>query len=276
MIWNRQISQIPRCTCPINHNAPFCNKKCKHVCPFLLQNRALWDICLVYCWICEMDLFACKPNPHHSSLHYNDVLMSPMASKITSLTTVYSTVYSGADRRKHQSFASLAFVRGIHRWPVNSPHKWPVTRKMFPFEDVIMVIKISYDPNIVSIREETNLSMSHGPEIHCQYHGCRWSSATKIQDSHGIGIALRAYSGVSTRKYLTGLYQTLDIVFRVQRWYVEFECSGHIQWQTGKDLGQWFTMDIKGKKLHVLPLNTLLQRFQIFYYLQIQWEADIF
>ena len=61
-----------------------------------------------------------------------------MASQTTSLTIVYSTVYSGADQRKHQSSASLALVRGIHRWPVNSPHKWPVTRKMFPFDDVIM------------------------------------------------------------------------------------------------------------------------------------------
>ena len=47
--------------------------------------------------------------------------------------------YSGADQRKYQSSASLAFVGGIHRWPVNSPHKWPVTRKMFPFDDVIMI-----------------------------------------------------------------------------------------------------------------------------------------
>ena len=70
--------------------------------------------------------------------HYSDVIMGIMASQITSLTIVYSTVYSGADQRKHQSSASLAFVREIHRWPVNSPHKWPVTRKMFPFDDVIM------------------------------------------------------------------------------------------------------------------------------------------
>ena len=70
--------------------------------------------------------------------HYNDIIMGAIASKITSLTIVYSTVYSGADQRKHQSSASLAFVRGIHRRPVNSPHKWPVTRKMFPFDDVIM------------------------------------------------------------------------------------------------------------------------------------------
>ena len=64
--------------------------------------------------------------------------MGAIASQITSLTIVYSTVYSGADQSKHQSPASLAFVWGIHRGPVNSPHKGPVTRKMFPFDDVIM------------------------------------------------------------------------------------------------------------------------------------------
>ena len=47
-------------------------------------------------------------------------------------------VYSGVDQRKQQSSASLAFVREIHRGPVNFPQKWPVTRKMFPFDDVIM------------------------------------------------------------------------------------------------------------------------------------------
>ena len=61
-----------------------------------------------------------------------------MSSQITSLTIVYSTVYSGANQRKYQSSASLAFVRGFHRSPVNSPHKGPVTRKMFLFDDVIM------------------------------------------------------------------------------------------------------------------------------------------
>ena len=70
--------------------------------------------------------------------HYSDVIVGAIASQITSLTIVYSTVYSDADQRKHQSSASLAFVRGIHRGPVNSPQKWPVTRKMFPFDDVIM------------------------------------------------------------------------------------------------------------------------------------------
>ena len=70
--------------------------------------------------------------------HYNDVIMSAIASQISSLTIVYSDVYSGVDQRKHQSSASLAFVRGIHRWQVNSPHKRPITRKMFSFDDVIM------------------------------------------------------------------------------------------------------------------------------------------
>ena len=64
--------------------------------------------------------------------------MGAIASQITSLTIVYSTVYSDADQRKHQSSASLAFVRGIHREPVNSPHKWSVTRELSLFDDVIM------------------------------------------------------------------------------------------------------------------------------------------
>ena len=71
-------------------------------------------------------------------IHHSDVKMSTMASQITCVTIVYSTVCSGADQRKRQSSASLASARGIYRMPVNSPHKWPVTRKIFPFDDVIM------------------------------------------------------------------------------------------------------------------------------------------
>ena len=76
-------------------------------------------------------------------LHKRDVIMGAVASQITSLAIVYSNVYSGADQRKYQSSASPAFVRGIHRWPVNSPHKWPVTRKTFPFDDVIMYLSLT-------------------------------------------------------------------------------------------------------------------------------------
>ena len=68
------------------------------------------------------------------------IIMGAKASQITSLTIAYSTVYSGADQRKRQSSTSLAFVWGIYRWPMNTPHKGPVTRKMFPFDDVIMIM----------------------------------------------------------------------------------------------------------------------------------------
>ena len=71
-------------------------------------------------------------------MHYSDIIMGAMASQITSLAIVKSTLYLGVDQRKHQSFASLKFVRVIHRSPVNSPHEGPARRKMFPFDDVIM------------------------------------------------------------------------------------------------------------------------------------------
>ena len=95
------------------------------------MERAL--ICITSCWI----------HFHRMSFakilwHYDDVIIGATASQITSLTIVYSTVYSDTDQRIHQSSTSLAFVWRIHRGPVNSPHIWPVTRKLFPFHDVIM------------------------------------------------------------------------------------------------------------------------------------------
>ena len=64
--------------------------------------------------------------------------MGSIASQITGVSIVYSTICSDADQRKNQSSVSLASVRGIHRWPANSPHKAPVTRKVFPLDDFIM------------------------------------------------------------------------------------------------------------------------------------------
>ena len=86
--------------------------------------------------------------------HYNDVIMSSMASQITVVSIVYLTVSSGADQIKHQSFASLAFVRGIHRSQESSPHKAPVTRKLFPFDDVI--IKSTLDQLMAWCRQVTD------------------------------------------------------------------------------------------------------------------------
>ena len=68
--------------------------------------------------------------------------MSAMTSQITGVSIVYSTVCSGADERKYQSSVSLAFVGGIHQWPVNSPQKGKITLKMFPFDDVIMLYSV--------------------------------------------------------------------------------------------------------------------------------------
>ena len=70
-------------------------------------------------------------------VHYNDVIMRAMASQIPDIPIVCSIICWGTDK-KHQNFESLAFVRGLHRWQVDSPHKGPVPRKMFPFDDVLM------------------------------------------------------------------------------------------------------------------------------------------
>ena len=79
--------------------------------------------------------------PHISKIgpcHYSGIIKSVMASRITSLSIVCQIICSGAYQRKYQGSASLAFLRGIHRWPMDSPHKRPVTREMCPFDDVIM------------------------------------------------------------------------------------------------------------------------------------------
>ena len=101
-----------------------------------LRNAAAHD---GFCnfWIVEEN-YTCDEADKRSCYYYYGVIMGAMTFQITSLTIVSTTVYSDADKRKHQSPTSLAFVRGLHRGPVNSPHKWPVTRKMFPFYDVIM------------------------------------------------------------------------------------------------------------------------------------------
>ena len=84
--------------------------------------------------------------------NYSDLIMSAMASQITGVSILCSTVCSGAVQRNHQSSASLAFMRGIHQWLMDSSHKGPVTRKMFPFNAVIMSAKYNLErtPNAVT------------------------------------------------------------------------------------------------------------------------------
>ena len=79
-----------------------------------------------------------------NNCHCSGLIMSMMVSQITGVLIVSPTVCSDADQRKHQSFRSLAFVRGIHWWLVNHPHKGPEMWKMFPFDNIIMVLWIRH------------------------------------------------------------------------------------------------------------------------------------
>ena len=105
----------------------------------------------------------------HYQTHYTDVITGTIASQITSLTIVYSIVHSGTDQRKHQSSASLAFVLGIHRWPVESPHKGPVTRKMFPFDDVIVFFFIWNLPASAGFPSQRTGRVTFWCSMYCQH-----------------------------------------------------------------------------------------------------------
>ena len=108
----------------------------QHCCMRSFRDRHHCDICGWLLWLSmrfDISWVLCI-----LSVYYGDVIMGEIAYQITSLTIVSSAVYSEAEQRKHQSSVSLAVVRGIDRGPVYSPQKWPVTRKMFPFDDGIM------------------------------------------------------------------------------------------------------------------------------------------
>ena len=112
----------------------------------ILDMRFIHILCFLWYWVlsnfprvlCWYLLSIFSWDFHWSFSHYCDVIKSATASQITGPTSVYSTICSSADQTNHQSFASLAFVRGINWRPVNSPHKGLVTQKMFPFYDIIM------------------------------------------------------------------------------------------------------------------------------------------
>ena len=134
MRWREKRSRHFRCMCNFTYLAGG---------PCIQTHEMIWYQLRHPWWTCS----AASDDKHQSGYiaifnevgnHYNDGIMGAMVSQITSLLIVYSIVYSGTDQRKYQSSTSLTFVRGIHRWPVNSPHKWPLTRKMFPFDNVIM------------------------------------------------------------------------------------------------------------------------------------------
>ena len=126
-----------------------------------------------------------------TNTHHNDVIMSAMASLITSFTIVYSTIYSSADQRKHLSPESLALVTGVHRWPVNSPHIKPVTRKVFPPDDVI----INNADKCVQYQEQSNMKKSNW--LHRNMFGERlWKMAC---EHYSTNHDLVGYAFIETR-----------------------------------------------------------------------------
>ena len=107
---------------------------------------------------------------HISLFQYSNVMMSTIASQITGVSIVCLTVYSSVDRRKYQSSATLAFLRGIYHWPVEFPHKGSVTPKVFPFDDVIMQSRPTFMRTIINI-----VQVTHGWSTHIISHmtaGC--------------------------------------------------------------------------------------------------------
>ena len=134
--------QIPQCAFPISCSVPL-KKKCAIICSECCI-VGYWTSALWYLWIRSISMkfkqivtFKKSKLEYHLQYfaHYDVTVMELDGVKITSVSIVCSTICSGADQRKHKSSASLAFARGIHQWLVNSPHKQPVTRKVFPFDD---------------------------------------------------------------------------------------------------------------------------------------------
>ena len=102
----------------------------RHVVFHYMLYFCYFNLDLLYCILWKKISLACDPAITVTSWWARLRLKSPDSR--------LSTIYSGADQRNHQSSAPLACVRGNHRWPMTSPHKWAGTRKMFPLDDVIM------------------------------------------------------------------------------------------------------------------------------------------
>ena len=173
--------------------------------------------------------------------HYGDVIMSVIASQITSLTIIYSIIYSGADQRKHQSSASLAFVRGIYRWPVNSPHKWPVTRKMLPFDDVIISL-LAYlgfnmripDPGeMYSFRSKYSI-LTHWGRVK---HICVGNLTTIVSD-HGLS------PWSAPRHHLNQCWNianwTLRDQIKLNYYYYEIHTFSSMKMHSKRSSGKWW------------------------------------
>ena len=147
--------------------------------------------------------------------HYSDVILGAMASEITGLTIVYSTVYSDAGQRKHQSSASLAFVRGIHRWPVNSLHiNGQQRRKCFNLMSSSWILDITrYSTQYINFEAKTSATLRPHErqaylELWVSFVSYVEKSDRKISGMHSITspVQVQPYKWISsneaTRKYM--------------------------------------------------------------------------
>ena len=133
--------------------------------------------------------------------------MGETAPQITSLTIVYS----GADQRKYLSSASLAFLLGFHRWPVNSPHKWSVTREMFPFDDVIMKIAEFW------FGEFTNALRNHNiTRANIRTNTLYGHSSMNLRSSHDHGVSMLASTNIINSPKLFEKWVFHQIYFKSQ------------------------------------------------------------
>ena len=162
----------------------------------------------------SMEWIAYAETRRSSQWHYSDVIMSVIAFQNTGISIAYSAVCSGAD----QSSASQAFVSGIHRWPVNSPHKGPVTRKMVPFEDVIMYTLITTD----------STGRCHGAI--CHYSQWPWSflngtTMFVLQYKHWFRVDIKMLPLRRHRTHYDGIVMKLTALFSDQEMVMLYEVT---------------------------------------------------
>ena len=156
--------------------------------------------------------------------------MGAIASQITSLTIVYSTVYLRCWSKKTSISASLAFERGIHRGPVNSPHKRPVTRKMLPFDDVIMhhhclivstVFDCLYHCLIISHRACVVIGVQVKGQWYFHYESMeyRWQNGLHVLNKQRV--LMHRHQGWNVRHGLCHIYMRYLYIYEL---FIAFVC----------------------------------------------------
>ena len=163
--------------------------------------------------------------------------MGVIASQVTSLTIVYSIVYSDADQRNHQSSAPLAFV----------PHtEWPVTRKMFPFDDVI----VKGPRNHLRYQQDEQLTIYFTDLKDITFVLAIWLNTHKHNIDHSVWRqmllqcytkAILLYNAILKQLYML---KTHDLVFQCQFRF------GNPWWRNDRDTFYAFASPLRGEYPH--------------------------